>query len=332
MERLNRLLKNIFCLLIIFFYKTANCKETSSFMLDHVKNSYDWHLFSTKKKHVAIHLPIIVYVKNKGFLVFSSKNLEHSFIGNNCFKGFFIDDNGSLRNKDSDLGFIDFSISKNIFFMMIGTLFMIVVFLVSSFKMKSNRFKAPAGFFNLLEMLIIFVRDDIVKSNIGNKKYKTYLPYALTMFFFIWINNLLGLLPGAANVTGNFSVTMVLAFLTFLVTTFSAKKNYWAHIFKTPGVPFWLLPIMIPIEIIGMFTKPISLMIRLFANITAGHIILLSIIGIIFILKSVYVSGVSVPFGAFMLLLKLLVAFLQAYIFTLLTCIYIGTAVGEEKH
>lgn len=138
-------------------------------------------------------------------------------------------------------------------------------------------------------------------------------------------------MPAAANLTGNISVTLVLAVFTFLVTNFNANKSYWKHIFRTPGVPLWLSPIMIPVELLGVFTKPISLIIRLFANITAGHIILLSIINIIFILKSPYVGFLSVPFGAFMFMLKLLVAFLQAYIFTLLSAIYIGAAV-ESHH
>ena len=156
------------------------------------------------------------------------------------------------------------------------------------------------------------------------------MPYLLSVFFFIWLPNLLGLLPGAANVTGNVSIALVLALFTFVITNINGNKYYWAHVFNPPGVPWWLTPIMIPIELIGLLTKPFSLMVRLFANITAGHIILLSIVGLIFILKNAWIGTVSVPFGAFMFLLKLLVAFLQAYIFTLLSAIYFGAAV--ESH
>jgi F-type H+-transporting ATPase subunit a len=193
---------------------------------------------------------------------------------------------------------------------------------------------------SLLEPLIIFVRDDIAKASIG-PKYQKYLPYLLTVFFFIWINNLLGLipiLPGGANVTGNLAVTGTLAIITFLITTFSANKHYWRHVFAMPGVPMAVLIILTPIEILGLFLRPFVLMIRLFANITAGHIIALSFFSLIFIFGEMSpgvgfgVSIVSVAFVIFMTLLELLVAFLQAYVFTLLSAIYFGAALEEHDN
>src|SRR5690606_22364716 len=167
--------------------------------------------------------------------------------------------------------------------------------------------------------------------NIG-PKYKRFLPYLLTIFFFIWFNNLLGLMPGGANLTGNIAVTMVLALFTLILTLVNSNKNYWAHIFKTPGVPIPLLLIMIPIELVGILTKPFSLMVRLFANITAGHIIILSLFSLIFIFESIAVGPISVAFAIFMIFLELFVALLQAYVFTLLSAMYFGGAVEEHDH
>ena len=185
-----------------------------------------------------------------------------------------------------------------------------------------------------MEPLVLFVRDDIAVPNIGKKADK-FLPYLLTVFFFIWINNLIGLVPffpGSANLTGNISFTVTLALITFLITNFNGNKDYWKHIFATPGVPVWLAPIMIPVEIMGILAKPIALLIRLFANITAGHIIILSLISLIFIFKSVAIAPVSVGFVLFMNVLELLVAAIQAYIFTLLSALFIGMAVEEHEH
>jgi F-type H+-transporting ATPase subunit a len=194
---------------------------------------------------------------------------------------------------------------------------------------------------SLIEPIIIFIRDDVAKASIGEKKYLKYLPYLLTLFFFIWINNLLGLVPifpGGANLTGNVAITMTLAVITFFIVSFSANKNYWHHIFAMPGVPKWVLFLLTPIEILGVFLRPFVLLVRLFANITAGHIIALSFFALIFIFGEMSVglgygvSIVSLAFTVFMTCLELLVAFLQAYVFTLLTAIYIGAAVEEAHH
>jgi F-type H+-transporting ATPase subunit a len=202
--------------------------------------------------------------------------------------------------------------------------------------------QAPKGLLNAIEPIIIFMRDDVIKAGIGEKKYEKYVPYLMTLFFFIWINNLLGLIPifpGGANVTGNISIALVLAVITFIITCFSANKYYWQHIFAMPGVPKGVLFLLTPIEILGMFLRPFVLMIRLFANITAGHIIVLSFFCLIFIFGNQFgvgggfgVSPLSLVFTIFMTALELLVAFLQAYVFTLLSSVYIGAAVEEHHH
>jgi F-type H+-transporting ATPase subunit a len=221
--------------------------------------------------------------------------------------------------------------------------FILWIFLSVADGYKRNPNKAPRGLQSFLEPLILFVRDDIAKPSIGEHKYEKYLPYLLTIFFFIWINNMMGLIPifpGGANITGNIAITFVLAIFTFTITTFNGNKNYWLHVFNPPGVPWWLkLPIpLIPfIEFMGLFIKPFVLMIRLFANITAGHVIALGFFSLIFIFGAMKpalgfaVSPVSVAFTFFMSLLELLVAFIQAYVFTLLSALYFGMAV-EEHH
>lgn len=184
-----------------------------------------------------------------------------------------------------------------------------------------------------MEPLIVFVRDDIAKANIGEKKYKKYLPYILTVFFFVYISNMLGLIPIlGANLTGNITITFFLAICTLLFTVLSGNKNYWRHIFATPGVPIALLPIMVPIELVGILTKPFALMVRLFANMTAGHIIILALVSIIFINENAAWGALSVPMALFISVLELLVALLQAYLFAMLSALFIGAAVEEAHH
>ena len=227
---------------------------------------------------------------------------------------------------------LDFSITKNVVLLFLIALLMILAFVSVARSYKKNP-KAPKGFANLLETLIVFIRDEVAKPNIGDKKYQRYMPYLLTVFFFILIGNLLGLVPIiSGTLTNDIIFTGTLAVVTFLITTFSGNSHYWKHIFATPGVPLWLSPIMIPVEVIGMLTKPFSLMIRLFANITAGHIIILSLLGLIFTFTTVLISPVSVAFSLFISILELLVAFIQAYVFTLLSALFIGGAVAEEHH
>ena len=228
-------------------------------------------------------------------------------------------------------GFLDLSITKNVASLILSMVILIAVFLTVAKGYKKG-ISAPKGVQSLLEPIIVFIRDDIAKMNIGADKYERFMPYLLTLFFFIMFNNLLGLTPGAANLTGNIAVTMCLALFTFVITQFNGKKAYWMHILWTPGVPLPLRPIILVVEVIGIFTKPISLTLRLFASITAGHIVVLSIIGLGFILNSMVVGVVGTLFSTIILLIEILVALIQAYVFTLFSSMYIGQAVDDGHH
>lgn len=316
--------------------------DASSFIMEHVADSHEWHILTKKDgTHVAVYLPVIIYDRESGLHLFSSRKLAHG----QSYKGFAIAHEGKYAGKivkvdghghhDGSRPPLDFSITKAIFGMIVASLIMLWLMLALARSYKKTGISAPRGIQGVLEPVILFIRDDVAIPNIGENKYSRFMPYLLTVFFFILINNLLGLIPifpFGANVTGNVNVTFVLALFTFLITQFSANKSHWRHVFAAPGVPFWLLPIMIPIEIIGLFSKPFALMIRLFANITAGHIIVLSLVTLIFIFKSVAVAPVSIFFVLFMDCIELLVAFLQAYVFTLLSALFIGMAVAEPEH
>ena len=272
--------------------------------------------------------------------LFSSRRLAEG----HEYKGYKIEEEGDLKGKivnvnpdgsiDEENFPLDFSITKAVVGMFFSVLIGLWLFVSMGRSYRKTGISTPKGIQSFLEPVVLFVRDDIAIPIIGEKKYEKYMPYLLTAFFFILLNNIMGLIPFpppfGANVTGNIAVTFVLAFCTFIITQFSGNKHYWKDIFAAPGVPFWLLPIMIPVEIIGMFSKPFALMIRLFANITAGHIIVLSLVCLIFIFKSLAVAPVSIFFVIFMDCLELLVAFLQAYVFTLLSTLFIGLAVKEE--
>ena len=231
---------------------------------------------------------------------------------------------------------LDFSMTKTVIGMLAAALIGLWLFLSLAHSYRKTGISYPKGIQKFLEPIIYFIRDDIVIPNIGQEKHEKFMPYLLSVFFFILINNVMGLIPFpppfGANVTGNIAVTMSLALFTFTIIQLNGTKNYWRHIFATPGVPFWLLPIMIPVEIIGMFSKPFALTVRLFANITAGHIIVMSLLALIFIFDSLTVAPVSIIFVIFMDCLELLVAFLQAYVFTLLSALFISLAVAEEHH
>jgi F-type H+-transporting ATPase subunit a len=322
-------------------------KETvfnaSEFIVAHVSDSHEWHILTKKDgKPVAIYLPVILIEKGKGITVFSSKRLAEG----HTYSGYKIEEKGDLQGKivkvnsegvvDEKNLPLDFSITKAIVGMLGAVIIGLFLFISMARSYKKTGISHPKGIQSFLEPVILFVRDDIAIANLGIHKYEKYMPYLLTVFFFILINNLMGLIPFpppfGASVTGNVNVTFVLALCTFFIVQFSGNKNYWKHVFATPGVPFWLLPIMICVEIIGLFSKPFALMIRLFANITAGHIIVLSLVCLIFIFKSVAVAPVSIAFVIFMDCLELLVAFLQAYIFTLLSSLFISMAMPEEHH
>ena len=321
--------------------QTQNPQEEESFtdvIMHHISDSHEYHLLDWQGTPVTLPLPIILWTEN-GLVTFLSSEFHHDDKGEVIRvhgQIHYTDANGTLSyNNDHKLENprpLDFSITKNVVLLFLIALIMFLAFTAVARSYKKNP-KAPKGFANLLETLVVFVRDDIAVPNIGNHKYERYMPYLLTVFFLILIGNLLGLVPIiSGTLTNDIVFTGTLAVITFLITTFSGNRNYWQHIFATPGVPKWLAPIMIPVEIIGMLTKPFSLMIRLFANITAGHVIILSLIGLIFTLKTIFVSPVSVGFSLFISILELLVAFIQAYVFTLLSALFIGGAVAEEHH
>jgi F-type H+-transporting ATPase subunit a len=315
--------------------------NASKFILEHLADSHEWHILTKKNgESVAIYLPVILYSKEKGVDIFSSKKLAHGKV----YKGYKLEEEGELKGKIVSVKengsviennkLLDFSMTKTVVGMLFGALIGLCLFISLALSYKKTGISYPKGLQSFLEPVILFVRDDIAIPNMGEHKYERYMPYLLSVFFFILINNVMGLIPFpppfGANVTGNIAVTMVLAIFSFIIIQFSGNKTYWRHIFATPGVPFWLLPIMIPVEIIGMLAKPFALMVRLFANITAGHIIVLSLIGIIFIFKSLAIAPVSIVFVIFMDCLELLVAFLQAYVFTLLSALFISLAIQEH--
>jgi len=321
--------------------------DAGKLILEHISDGYDWHLWGEVEEGnaVSIPLPVILYTE-KGLDIFMSSQFEHGHrdvTKKNTYrleenKIVIVDDMGQV-NEEASEKILDFSITKNVASLMIGAFLMLWMFLTVAKSYKTRVGQAPKGLQSWLEPLILFVRDDVAKTSIG-PKYEKYMPDLLTVFFFIFINNLLGLVPifpGGANLTGNIAVTMILAAITMLITIFSGNAHYWRHIFAMPGVPIPVLIILTPIEIIGVFLKPFVLMIRLFANMTAGHIIALAFFSLIFIFgekntgAGYGVSVVSVAFTVFMGMLELLVAFLQAYVFTLLSAIYFGAAV-EEHH
>lgn len=313
-------------------------------IMHHISDSHEWHFWGEGDQSVTLPLPVILWTDN-GLVSFMSSAFHHNDDGHyvvNRNEMSFAKVHGKiyqLNTGESHTVFdaehqvvngakpLDFSITKNVASIFIALIVLMLLFGFAG-KAAKKTTAAPKGLLAFLEPLVVFVRDDIIIPNVG-PKYKKYLPYLMTIFFFIFVNNLLGLIPGGANVTGNIAVTLVLSTFTLLVTNTSANKDYWKHIFMPP-VPLALYPIMVPIEVIGILTKPFALMIRLFANITAGHIIILSLISLIFVFESLFIAPVSVGFVLFMYTLELLVAVLQAYIFTLLSALFIGQAIQEH--
>jgi len=306
--------------------------------MDHIADSHDWHLWDKKDgKSVSIYLPVILYSKSKGFDVFMSKKILYGNVHNGyTLKEGVVVSVDSAGNIDAANKPLDLSITKNVAALFFSCIIGLFLFIGLSRSYKKTGVSHPRGIQSFLEPVILFIRDDIAISNIGKHKYEKFMPYLLTVFFFILINNIMGLVPFpppfGANVTGNLAVTMTLAIFTFIITQINGNKQYWKHIFATPGVPVLLRVIMVPVEVLGMFTKPFALTIRLFANITAGHIIILSLVSLIFIFKSMAMAPVTILFVLFMNCLEVFVAFLQAYVFTLLSALFIGIAVEEEHH
>jgi F-type H+-transporting ATPase subunit a len=315
-----------------------NVTET---ILEHIKDDHSWHLWG----HTSIALPVILYTP-AGFEVFSSAKLVDEHHEPAVYKGNFdyklVAGKTKILNEAGEVDIAaskklwDFSITKNVASLFISVIILLLVILTAAGAYKKTGItSAPKGLQSFMEPIVLFVRDEIALPNIGAKRYAKYMPFLLTIFFLILTNNFLGLIPlfpGGANVSGNIAFTMTLAVCVFIVVNLSSNKNYWEHIFWMPGMHWSMKLFLAPIELIGVFNKPISLMIRLFANITAGHILVLSLVCLIFIFKTVYAAAIAVPFVIFIFLIELLVAFLQAYIFTMLTAMYIGMASEEAHH
>lgn len=328
-----------FCLILVVFASVfspvlaaeeqeheAEPFNASEVILHHVMDDHQWHFADW----LVLPLPVIVYSEERGLDIFSSSRFyddHHQVVEYNGYKL----EHNHIYLADSGKAVFDLSITKNVAMLFINAGLLLFVFLSVAKGFKRNQGKAPKGLQSFFEPIILFVRDEIVKPNIGHH-YEKYLPYMLTLFFFILFGNLLGLLPGAGNLTGNIAVTMTLAVFTFLITNFSGNKGYWGHIFWTPGVPLPLRIVILPVEIIGIFTKPFSLMIRLFVAITAGHIVLLSLICLTFIFGSILVGLGSSLIVLFINLIELLVAGIQAYVFTMFSSMYIGMAVADHGH
>jgi len=319
---------------------TVESKEKEKFdpneaILEHIADSHYFHIGGK----VAIGLPVILYTDG-GLEVFSASEFEH---GEKAHQGKY-HNYALIKDKikvvgadgttvDETAKIFDLSITRNVFSMWMSVILLIIIFVSVAASYKKRVGKAPKGLQSLLEPLILFIRDEVALPNIGYK-YARFMPLLLTMFFFILINNLIGMVPffpGGSNLTGNIAVTMVLAVITLIVVNFNGNKYYWKHIFA-PDVPFWLYPIMWIVELAGIISKPFALMVRLFANIMAGHVIVLALISLIFIFQTLWVSPVSIAFALFIDVLELLVAFLQAFIFTMLTALFIGSAVEEHHH
>jgi F-type H+-transporting ATPase subunit a len=330
--------------------------EISEYILHHIKDAHDFHLFSYNdseghRKHIGFPLPVIVY-SSKGLRTFMSSEFHHDDSGHHVVEndgvslvkyhekiyeleegahGVEFDDQHHPTNAHAVL---DLSITKSVFGFLLVSLLMLFAFgrLAKQYKKQA----VPTGFGRVLEPLILYVRDEIARPNIGEKHYRRFTGFLMTVFFFIWISNLLGLTPLGFNITGQIAVTFSLALFTYLITQFSGTKDYWKHIFWMPGVPVPMKIILAPIELLGTLTKPFSLMIRLFANISAGHIVVMSLISIAIIMKSTLGAAgatvLSLALSFFLTLIELLVAFLQAYIFTMLSALFIGMAVEEHDH
>lgn len=334
----------------------AQAKETfnaGEFVIEHVSDSYDWHITSFGDKIISIPLPVILYSQHpelhegKAFFVFMSSKFN---FGQNAYKGFQISQNKDFKGKIVELDAsaheigrpIDISITKTIAGILVSVIILFyLVFSIAGLAKKNNG-KAPTGVQNAFEPIILFIRDEVAKPAIGDKKYEKFMPFLLTLFFFILINNFMGLIPippFGANVTGNIAVTMVLALFTFGITTLNGNKHYWKEIYN-PDVPWWLkfpIPLMPIVELSGVITKPFVLMVRLFANMMAGHMIVTVFVSLIFIFTGLFGAGVglaaspvSIVFSVFILLLDVLVSFIQAYVFTLLSALYFGMATADH--
>lgn len=327
--------------------KSEEAIDVKGIVLGHLADSYEWHITTWGHTHITIPLPVIVHGSDGQWHLFSSSHLSHG----ESYEGFYIAQSGEHEGKIVELNAqgeevrpLDHSITKTVLALLINSTLLVLIILGTArwYKKRTARTAAPGGFVGLMEMAIMMIHDDLIKSCVG-KDYKRYAPYLLTAFFFILVNNLMGLIPifpGGANVTGNIAITFLLALATFLMTNLFGSREYWKEVFW-PEVPTWLkcpVPMMPLIEFVGLFTKPFALMIRLFANMMAGHAVILSLTCLVFVTASMgaAINGtmtvVSVIFCIFMNMLELLVAFIQAYVFTMLSAVFIGLSRVESHH
>jgi F-type H+-transporting ATPase subunit a len=331
--------------------------NASEVIFGHVLNGHEFHFMDIGGKPVSIPLPIILYSPERGLTSFMSSKFDH---GHKDYKGYRMLNEHSIAEMkldpkkfaagdivavneagemDATVKFYDISLTRNVVQMLLALIIFVWIMLRIAKRYKSGVgvTSAPKGSQSLLEPVITFVRDEVAKPNLGHK-YEKYLPYLLTVFFFILINNIFGLIPGSANVTGNIAFTAVLGLISFIVIMFSTNKHYWGHIFNPPGVPLGVKFILVPVEFLSVFIKPFALIIRLFANMVAGHIIIICLISLIFIFGELSpiagwgASPLSIAFTVFIYMIEVLVAFLQAFIFTMLTAVFIGQAFEGEHH
>ena len=307
----------------------------------HVLDGHDFSLFEYEGEHIGFSLPIILW--DNGVHFFSSSKFNHGESVAESNGNFYVlhhekiyktDASGTLTGDEhhpTNIKPIDLSITKGVLTIMVVALLMFFLF-TSLAKSYAKNGGISSGFGRLFEPIVIYIRDEIAIPNIGEKHYKKYMSYLLTIFFFVWFLNIFGLTPLGINVTGNIAITFGLAVITFVITNLTANKNYWGHIFWMPGVPLPMKIILAPIELLGVIIKPFSLMIRLYANIFAGHIVLMSLIGLMFIFKSWLGSSLSFMLSFAISTIEILVALLQAYIFTMLSALYFGSAVEEHHH
>ena len=326
-----------------------NMKEV---IFGHIMDGHEFHFFGA-----SLPLPVILYSPQRGFSSFMSSNLQH---GHEPYNDYLLLNEHNIHELgldpkkfsagkivpvkegkyDETTKVYDFSLTRNVVQMMLTLIILVWVMTSIAKKYKSGQgvTSAPKGMQGVIEPVVAFVRDEVAKPNLGYKADK-YLPYLLTIFFFILINNIFGLIPGSANVTGNIAFTLVLGVISFIVTIASSNKHYWAHIFNPPGVPLGVKFILVPVEFLSMFLKPFSLIIRLFANMVAGHIIIICLISLIFIFGEKMGTGagwgaspLSLAFTIFIYFIEVLVAFLQAFIFTTLTAVLVGSAIEGDHH
>lgn len=331
------------------FEMIADAKESQldigEIIFSHIYDSYEWEIFQMGDRTVGFHLPIIIYNTDGGLSMFSSKKFQEN---NGSYLGYTfnedgkiildhkVDENGKIIANGNDTKIYDLSLTKSTLAVLIASVLMLIIFLrVGKSYKKTGSDKAPKGWQNAVESAILFVRDDIAKDSIG-KSYMKFTPFLLSLFFFIWLVNMLGLLPGGANVSGNITFTLSLAVVTFIVMLFGSKRSYWAHFFNPPGIPLGVKFLLVPIEIISLIIKPVALTVRLFANMLAGHLVILSFVLLIFIFAEMNTGVgagftlVSVGLQVFMLLIKVLVAAIQAFIFANLAAVFIGAMVEDE--